>query len=138
MIRSLILSSATTYLLPLLLLLSVYLLLHGHNSPGGGFVGGLVASAAFSLYALAHGVEQARRLLKVDPRYLMGMGLLLALTAGCIGVLQGGPFLTSVWSAVKLPVEGKLGTPLLFDVGVYLDVAGVTLTIIFSLAEEAR
>ncbi len=71
---SLILSTATRYLLPLLLLFSLFLLLRGHNEPGGGFVGGLVAVAAFALYALAAGTQEARSLLRVDTRTLMAVG----------------------------------------------------------------
>jgi multicomponent Na+:H+ antiporter subunit B len=133
---SLILSTATTYLLPLLVLLSVYLLLHGHNVPGGGFVGGLVASAAFALYAIGHGAAEARRLLRINPRSLIGAGLLITLLSGCPALLLGKPFLTGLWSILKLPEHWKIGTPLLFDAGVYVVVIGATLTIIFLLAEE--
>ena len=133
---SLILSTATSYLLPLLLLLSVYLLLNGHDSPGGGFVGGLVAAAAFALYGVAHGVEKARRLLHVEPRFVIGLGLLTVLASGCLSLFSGEPFLTGMWSTIELAVKWKVGTPLFFDVGVYLVVVGVTLTIIFLVAEE--
>jgi multicomponent Na+:H+ antiporter subunit B len=75
---SLILSTATRYMLPLLLLFSVFLLLRGHNDPGGGFVGGLVAAAAFSFYAFAYQVSEARRALRVEPRVLIGAGLVVA------------------------------------------------------------
>ncbi len=133
---SLILATAIVYLLPLLLLLSVFLLLHGHNYPGGGFVGGLVASAALTLYAIARGVGEAHRILRVNPRTLIGIGLLLAGGSGMVGFLRGDPFLTSQWTSISIPVEGDLGTPILFDIGVYLLVIGASLTIIFSLAEE--
>jgi len=122
---------------PLLVLLSVFLLLRGHNSPGGGFVGGLTAAAALSLYALAYDVPTARGLLPVDPRILIALGLLSALGSGLVSVVLGEPFLTGTW--VKLVIGGvplDLGTPLLFDVGVYLVVLGVSVLIIFSLAEE--
>lgn len=133
---SLVLRTATRYLLPLLLLFSVFVLLRGHNEPGGGFVGGLVAASAFALYALAFGVERARQLLSVSPRRLIGLGLLIAVLSGLVGVLVGDPFMTAQWQERPLPVVGKLGTPLLFDIGVYLTVIGVVLTIIFALAEE--
>lgn len=133
---SLVLRTATRYLLPLLLLFSVFVLLRGHNEPGGGFVGGLVAASAFALYALAFGVERARQLLSVSPRRLIGLGLLIAVLSGLVGVLVGDPFMTAQWEERPLPVVGKLGTPLLFDIGVYLTVIGVVLTIIFALAEE--
>ena len=134
--KSIILSTATQYLLPLLLLLSVYLLLHGHNVPGGGFIGGLVAAAALSLYCIAHGVPAARKILIIDPMTLSNLGLLLAFTSGVLSYFFGKPFLTGLWSKVNVPVLGKLGTPMLFDVGVYAVVVGVTLTIIFTLEED--
>ena len=133
---SLILTVATRYMLPLLLLLAVYLLLHGHNVPGGGFVGGLVASAAFSLYTLANGAAAARKILVVDPRSLMGTGLLVLLGSGVWGLFQEKPFLTGLWTTIKVPVLGKVGTPFLFDCGVFLVVIGITLTFIFSLEED--
>jgi multicomponent Na+:H+ antiporter subunit B len=133
---SIILSTATRYLLPLLLLLSVYLLVHGHNVPGGGFVGGLVASAAFALFTLAHGVRRARKTLHFSPRTLIGLGLLTVFASGCLGLFYNKPFLTGMWSSLEIPLLGKIGTPIVFDTGVYLVVIGVALTIIFSLAEE--
>lgn len=133
---SLLLSTAVRLLLPLLLLFSVFLLLRGHNEPGGGFVGGLVAAAAFVLHALAHGVEEARRLLRVDPRRLVAAGLLTSLGSGTLALAAGLSFLTGLWSSIPVPAVGHAGTPLLFDAGVYLVVAGVALLIVFSLMEE--
>lgn len=133
---SLIFSTATRYMLPLLLLFSIFLLLRGHNEPGGGFVGGLVAAAAFALYAFAFNVENARQALRVDPRVLIGVGLLIAVGSGTVSLFGSLPFMTGQWSEQPIPILGKLGTPVLFDVGVYLVVVGVTLTIIFALAES--
>lgn len=134
--QSLILSTAALYLLPLLLLFSIFLLFRGHNEPGGGFVGGLVAAAAFALYAIAFNVPRTRRLLRVNPRLLIAFGLLMALASGLFAWLQGAPFMTALWGEQTYPIFGKLGTPLLFDMGVYLVVLGITLKIIFVLAEE--
>lgn len=133
---SLILSTATRYLLPLLLVFSVYVLLRGHNEPGGGFIGGLVAAAAFALYSIAFGVERAQRVLHAHPGLLIGLGLLVALSSGLASLLLGHPFMTGLFSTGSLPVLGKVGTPLLFDLGVYLVVLGATLTIVFALSEE--
>ncbi|MCS7251561.1 MAG: Na+/H+ antiporter subunit B [Anaerolineae bacterium] len=133
---SLILSTATRYLLPLLLLFSIFVLLRGHNEPGGGFVGGLVASAALALYSIAYGVAAARRMLRIDPRALIGVGLLIAIGSGLLSMARGLPFLTGLWVERELPLLGKVGTPMLFDVGVFLVVIGVVLTIIFALSEE--
>ena len=134
--QSLILTTATRYLLPLLLLFSFFLLLRGHNEPGGGFVGGLVAAAAFALYAIAEDVKSTRQILKVEPRVLIGSGVLAAAFSGLIPLLMGKPFLTALWIKEPLPVLGKVGTPLLFDIGVYLLVLGVVLKIMFVLAED--
>jgi multicomponent Na+:H+ antiporter subunit B len=136
--NSLILRTATRFMLPLLLLFSVFLLLRGHNEPGGGFSGGLVAACAFVLYGFAFNVHEARRALPVEPRTLIGAGLLVAVVSGLLAPLAGRPPMTGLW--IKLPAPGwgeiSLGTPLLFDLGVYLVVVGITLTIILSLAEE--
>ncbi len=135
---SLILRTATRYLIALLLLFSVFLLLRGHNHPGGGFAGGLVAAGAFALYSIAFDPGAARELLRVDPRSLIGAGLLTALGSGLPAVLRGQPFLTGQWTYLELAggTRVDVGTPLLFDVGVYLAVLGMTLTIILALAEE--
>jgi multicomponent Na+:H+ antiporter subunit B len=137
-VTSLILRTATRFLLPLLLLFSLFLLARGHNEPGGGFSGGLVAAAAFVLYRFAFGVEEVRRVLPLDTRALLGVGLLVAAGSGSLALLAGRPLMTGLWGQVPVPGFGDLdvGTPLLFDVGVYLAVVGVTLSIILPLAEE--
>lgn len=134
---SLILRTTTRYLTPLLLIFSVFLLWRGHNQPGGGFAGGLVAAATFALLSIAFGAAQARRVLQVEPHVLIGIGLLIALASGVIGMLSGYPFMTGVWGYLQLPgfAPVDVGTPVLFDLGVYLVVIGVTLLIIFSLEE---
>jgi multicomponent Na+:H+ antiporter subunit B len=137
-VTSLILRTTTRFVLPLLLLFSVFLLIRGHHEPGGGFSGGLVAAAAFVLYRFAFGVEEVRRVLPVDARTLIGAGLLVAIASGSAALLTGRPLMTGLWWQVTVPGVGDLdlGTPLLFDVGVYLAVAGVTLSIVLPLAEE--
>jgi multicomponent Na+:H+ antiporter subunit B len=131
-----ILQTATRVLLPLLLLFAVFLLLRGHNQPGGGFVAGLVVASSFVLYAIAFGVDASRRALLVGPSTLLGAGPLVALTSGLPAVLRGQPFMTAQWA--ELPFGAgtvALGTPLVFDLGVCLAVIGVVLTIVFTLAE---
>lgn len=136
--KDLILRCAARFLLPLMLLFSVFLLLRGHDAPGGGFAGGLVAASAFTLLALAEGVDAARRLLKADPRTLAGVGLLAALGSGLPGLFAGRPFLSGRWWEPRAGPWGTLsfGTPLLFDIGVYLVVLGAALTVILSLLKE--
>ena len=135
--NSLILSTVSRLLTGLLLVFSVFLLLRGHNLPGGGFVGGLVAAGAFVLNALASGCPAARKMLRFDPQTIIAAGLLVAVASGVFGMLGGLPFLTGVWGATPLPVIGKIGTPLVFDTGVYLAVLGVTCLAVFSMGEEA-
>jgi multisubunit Na+/H+ antiporter MnhB subunit len=130
-----ILQTAVRLLMPLLLLFAVFLLLRGHNQPGGGFVGGLVVAASFVLYAIAFGVDAARRALLVQPSRLLGIGLLVALLSGLPGVIGGDPFMTAVWTSFDTgSTVIDLGTPLLFDIGVFLAVIGVVLTIVLTLA----
>lgn len=134
--RSIILNTATRYLLPLMLLFSFFIWLRGHNEPGGGFVGGLMAAAAYALYSIAFGVRNAQMLLRVSPRILAATGLTFALVSGLLGpLLANETFMTGLWSKREIPILHKVGTPLLFDAGVYLTVVGITLWILFSLAE---
>lgn len=137
--RSLILITTARLLMPLLLLFSVFLLLRGHNEPGGGFAGGLVAAAAFILLAVSREPSTARAALGVQPQFLIGAGLLLAVGSGLIGLLMGEPLLTGQWWDIELPgISLYLGTPLIFDIGVYLVVLGATLTMVLTLAEEGE
>lgn len=136
--KSTILITASRILHPLLLMFAVFLLLRGHNEPGGGFAGGLVASSAYVLHALANGAASARRALGVSPHVLIGAGLLAALGAGIFGLLAGDPLLTGAWTSLWVPglAEWSIGTPLLFDAGVFLVVVGITMLIILNMAEN--
>jgi multicomponent Na+:H+ antiporter subunit B len=137
-VNSTILQTASRFLQPLLLLFSIFVLLRGHNEPGGGFIAGLIAAAAFALYSIAFDAAAARRALRVQPHTLVGVGLLLAATSGLPAVLRGQPFMAAQWAEVSVAGIGVLhvGTPLVFDVGVYSVVIGVTLLILLSLEEE--
>jgi len=134
---SLILRVGARHLLVLLLLFSVFELLRGHNAPGGGFIGGLLAASGYALYMLAYDVASAQRLLRVQPITLVGGGLLVAAISGVLALLTGRPFLTGLWYARPIPGIGQISTVLTFDIGVYLVVLGTTLLIVFTLAEEA-
>jgi len=136
MYRSILLSAAARYLMPLMLVFSVFLLIRGHNEVGGGFVGGLVATSALMLYAIALSPAALRKLLPVEPHVLVSAGLISALISGLIPMLAGQPFMTGLWLKNPIPVIGKVGTPLLFDTGVYLVVIGVVTWILLTLAEE--
>jgi len=132
-----ILRISARYLVPILLTVSLVLLLRGHNAPGGGFSGGLLAASAFALYTLAFGSGQARKLLRFDPRTLIASGVLIALASGLPALFVGEAYLSSFWVVPTLPLIGALpfGTPLVFDVGVFITVIGFTLTIMFVLYE---
>jgi multicomponent Na+:H+ antiporter subunit B len=134
--QSHILRTTSRFLLPLLVLFSLFILLRGHNEPGGGFIGGLLAAGGVSLYALGHGGQATRRGIRVDPRFLIGAGLLLAALSASVSLLTGAPFFTGLWAAHPVPGIGKVSTVLLFDVGVYLVVIGTTLLTILTLFEE--
>jgi multicomponent Na+:H+ antiporter subunit A len=130
---SVVLQTGARLLLTLLLLTSLFMLWRGHNEPGGGFIGGLFAASAVVLYLLAFGRTATKRLLRVPPRLGLGAGLAVAVASGLMGtLLAGAPFLTGQWTTLG---GLKLGTPLLFDVGVFLVVVGFTLTIVLALEE---
>ncbi len=135
---SVILRTTARMLHPVLLLTAIFLLLRGHNEPGGGFSGGLVGAAAFALQGLAYDWRQARRALVLEPHMLVGAGVLSGLGGGLVGVGLKGALLAGVWTSIPLPGLGELtiGTPLVFDVGVFLVVIGMTMMIIFALLEE--
>jgi multicomponent Na+:H+ antiporter subunit B len=109
--------------------------LRGHYLPGGGFVGGLIASVAFVLHAFANGLRTTQKLLIYHPGILIPVGLSVSLLSGFVSMFLGKPFMKGVWMAKPVPVIGSVGTPLIFDVGVYFVVIGVTLTILFTISE---
>jgi multicomponent Na+:H+ antiporter subunit B len=134
--RSLILSAVARIFFAIMLAGSLWVLLRGHNEPGGGFIGGLVGAAGFATLALAAGVEAARRTLMLHPVVVMGLGLVLAFASGVPGILTDGSFLTHQWGSLA---GVKLGTTIVFDLGVYLVVVGGVLSFMFRLyAEDAR
>jgi multicomponent Na+:H+ antiporter subunit B len=138
--HSLLLRTTVRVTVPLLLIFSLYVMLRGHNAPGGGFVGGLVAAAAFGLIALSEGYREARKVLRFPPRVVQGSGLLAAAVAAVLPWLFGKPFLTGLWWEPHLP-GGKvlhLGSPVLFDIGVYLVVIGSVLRMLFDLESVER
>jgi multicomponent Na+:H+ antiporter subunit B len=117
---------------------AVYLLLRGHNAPGGGFIGGLATAISLMLLMLAFGPERAPRFLPIEPIKLAVVGLLLAVFSGWAPMLFGRPFLEQFTEYVDLPILGKtaLGTPLLFDTGVFLLVVGIGAKLGFTLAHS--
>lgn len=136
--NSVIFRTAARTIHPMLLLLSVVLLFKGHNEPGGGFVGGLMAAAAFVLYVMGETPDLARAKARLEPVRLIALGLLMALASGLPGLFSGGYYMAGCWSTVDLPGLGPtaIGTPMLFDLGVYFTVLGVALKVILVMAEE--
>lgn len=136
--NTLILRTAALFLVPMQLLFSVFLLLRGHDEPGGGFIAGLVASGAVVLFLLSYGVSATRELLRVDPRDFLGVGLLIGLASIVPSLVLGQPAMTAQWWAIPLPGGDyyKFSTPLIFDVGVYLTVIGSILTMVVGLSES--
>lgn len=131
-----ILRTATNYLLPLLLMFSIFVLLRGHYLSGGGFVGGLIASIAFVLHSFAHTTKTTLSLFSFTPKTLIPIGLSLAILSALLPVFFGKAFMTGLWLDTPIAVIGSVGTALFFDTGVYLVVIGVTLTILFTIKEN--
>jgi len=137
--NSLILQAVTRLLMSLMLVFSLYMLLRGHNEPGGGFIGGLIAAIGFAVYVIAHGTEAARRALRFDPANIAMAGVGVALLAGLISLVHGEPRFTGQWLFLGGDEESKglpVSTVLLFDVGVYLVVVGAVLSLFLALEEE--
>ncbi len=139
MVNSVILNAATRLLTALLLLFSVFMLLRGHNEPGGGFIGGLIGSTGFILFAIAQGAGPARAALKYEPQNIAMIGLGIALAAGVFAAFFNEAFFTGQWWFIGA-TETEKGLPissvLVFDIGVYLVVFGAILTLVFALEEE--
>jgi multicomponent Na+:H+ antiporter subunit B len=129
-----ILGTVGRLLLPVSLAFSLWLLWRGHNEPGGGFVGGLVAAAGVAVHSLPRGRRSMARLLRLRPATIAAGGLLLATFSGVPALLSHEPFLTHQW--VTAPGGLALGTALLFDCGVYLAVAGSVLAFLSPYLEE--
>jgi multicomponent Na+:H+ antiporter subunit B len=135
--RTLIFRTIAPYLTSLMVLFSVFVLLRGHNEPGGGFIGGLIAASAFAIYGIACGVSPVRRALYFHPMTISGFGLLIAGLSGVLSVFGGVPFMTGLWAQVSiLGVPVDLSTPLVFDIGVYLVVLGTMTNIALALEER--
>ena len=137
--NSIILRVGTKYLCGILVLFSLYMLIRGHNEPGGGFIGGLIGSTGFVLFALACGTADARNALKVMPQNIAMAGLGIALLAGIYAALFGDALFTGQWLFINETPEDKgipISTVLFFDIGVYLVVFGSILSIVFVMEEE--
>jgi len=140
-VNSLILNTATRVLAPILLGFSIFVLWRGHNDPGGGFIGGLIAATSVALVEKAAGLERAKRMVMVDPLTLSACGLGCALVSAVWGAVEKGYVLAGVWPYLKMVDGHKEGLPvgsiLLFDTGVYLVVVGGVCGMLFALESVA-
>ncbi len=125
------------YLTTLMMLFSVFVLLRGHNEPGGGFIGGLIAASALAIYGISNGVPAVRRAIWAHPIHLAGTGLFISGLSGLPSLFANVPFLTGLWVfPTILGVELKLSTILFFDIGVYMVVLGTIGGIALTLEER--
>ena len=137
--RTLIFRTVAPFLSSLMILFSVFVLLRGHNEPGGGFIGGLIAASALAIYGIAFVVSPVRRAIRFHPMALAGFGLLLAAIAGILSIFSHVPFLTGLWTYPKIfGVEVALSTPMMFDIGVYFVVFGSITSTALALEERER
>lgn len=131
--HSVILKTATRLMVGLILVFAVYLLLRGHHEPGGGFSAALVAGTGFALFVIAEGPAQVRAAIRLRSTTISLLGLGLAVAAGLPALFTGQPFLTGFWWG---PADAPwLGTPLLFDAGVFFAVLGAILAVLLALEE---
>jgi multicomponent Na+:H+ antiporter subunit B len=123
----------------LMVLFSIFVLLRGHNEPGGGFIGGLIAVSALAVFGIANGVAAVREAIYFHPLAIAGFGLLIGVLSGMVSIFVGVPFMTGLWIYPSLfGVEVPLATVISFDIGVYLVVVGGITSIALALEERDR
>lgn len=138
----LMLRMSAAWILPIALVFSVYILLRGHNLPGGGFIAGLITAIALIVQYIAIGQDKTEQLLNAlngrQYERWIGIGLSIAGLTGLAAFLWGRPFLTSAYLHPKLPLLGEipLASAAVFDIGVYLTVVGATLLLISVLGDS--
>jgi multicomponent Na+:H+ antiporter subunit A len=132
--RSLILDVVVRAEFHAVLVVSVYLLFVGHNSPGGGFAGGLVAGAALALRFISAGPDAVRRTIRVGPTTVLGIGLVVSLSTAFIPLLTGHNALDHAKLELAAPLmgEGKITSAFVFDLGVYLVVVGLVAALLLA------
>ncbi|HKL09469.1 MAG TPA: MnhB domain-containing protein [Bacteroidales bacterium] len=139
-LRNIILENIVTLFRKFMVIYSIYLLLRGHNNPGGGFIAGIIASTGFIFFAIIHGTKALQNIIKFKPQLFIASGLSFVFIAAFLPVITSKEILTGLWIHTKIPVLGELhlGTPLIFDTGVFLVVIGVILTIVISIMEVLK
>lgn len=136
--NSVVLKLASKYVRWILVVVSVLALLRGHNMPGGGFIGGLLAGLAVVYKGFAYTMGEAKRTLRIQPEYLIAIGLIIMLLSLLPGIVNGQSLMYGEWFKVVITstCHIKIGTPFIFDIGVFLTVIGVTIVFIFALNRE--
>jgi multicomponent Na+:H+ antiporter subunit B len=135
--NTLILRTVAPPITALMLVFSVFVLLRGHNEPGGGFIGGLIAASALAIYGIAYGVSAVRRAIRFHPMSIAGFGLLVGTLSGVVSIFAGVPFMTGLWIYPSVfGVEVPLATVISFDIGVYFVVLGSVASIALALEER--
>ncbi|MBA4741564.1 MAG: monovalent cation/H+ antiporter subunit A [Azoarcus sp.] len=136
----LIMVVATRIMLPLAMMVAAYIFLRGHNSPGGGFIAGLVASIALLLQYMASGYAWAAQRMRIDYHAIIGAGVLIAAATGIAAMVMDYPFLTSAFTYLHWPVVGKfeVASAIAFDVGVFLTVVGAVMLMLANLSRLGR
>jgi multicomponent Na+:H+ antiporter subunit B len=133
---SLILRTLLRAILPLVVVLSLFMLFRSQVAPGGGFASGLLAACAVVLQAVVSGPAYVRQVLPLSYTILAVVGVFFALIWGALSMLAELPFLTPLWLGQLLPGLGNIGTPVLFNIGIYMTVVGVASQFTLLLMEE--
>lgn len=136
--NSVILQIASKYVRWMLIIFSVIMLVRGHNLPGGGFIGGLLAGLSLAYKGFAFSPSILEKEMKIRPEIFMALGLTLIFISLWPGAVLEGTLMQGIWFTIPIPfTEGyKFGTPFLFDIGVYFAVIGVTILFLFSLSDK--
>jgi len=127
------------WLFPVVTVIAIYMLLRGHDLPGGGFIAGIIMSLAFILQYIAGGTRWVEERLRILPVLWIGWGLLLALLTGLGAMALGAPFLTSAFAYAEIPLIGNvpMASALIFDLGVFALVVGATVLMLIALAHQS-
>jgi len=138
--ESLFFKTISRFLFPAILVFALFLFLRGHNAPGGGFIAGLLAAVSFAVLGLSFGASKITKAYRLNSFSLVRIGLLIAVSSGFIAVFfaPGGQYFQGFWGHVWLPLLGEvaIGTPVMFDLGVFLVVLGIGVNFILTLMED--
>jgi multicomponent Na+:H+ antiporter subunit B len=135
--RTLIFRTISPAIVALMVLFSIFVCLRGHNEPGGGFIGGLMAASALAIYGISHGVPAVRRAIHFHPMAIAGFGLFFGILTGLLSWFTDEPFFTGQWAFLEIfGTSVALSTPMFFDIGVYFVVVGAITSIALALEED--